>query len=1132
MNWTDNQKEAIESRNQKIVVSAAAGSGKTAVLSERVIDYLLKGGNIKKLLIVTFTTAAANEMKERIKVKINKLLDQSSSEHLKEQLLDIEEAKIMTMDAFYNFIVKNNFYLLNIKPDFKIINEHEYYLIKTNLATQIINSNLENKNNIEDLLDNFSTFKSAETVEQLIINLSDFVSKMPFPMQQLDNMISSYKTGDFNNNIWSSLFYDEMLLFFSELLKLYEECHEEILLDDVLSIKVAPLLTEEINTITKINELLSKQNYVDIRNLINHLEFSRFPNIKGYADEYIIIKIKKIRDYFKKNIKNISLTLTKYSQEDINDSLQKQAYLLSILIDLTKTFKLELEKIRKQKNFLGFEDVPHLVITLLVENYDFDKQTFNKTSYAKELQEQFDEILIDEFQDTNYLQHLIFKAISKDENNLFIVGDIKQSIYGFRSARAEIFSHEKENITSSKVINLSQNFRSQKEIIDFCNYLFSKTMSKQIGSINYDNNEKLNLGITQKRNQNIIELHLLTKDEESEDEFKNVEREAYYTANKIRQLFNEKFQVFDNKTNSYRLLKQSDIAILLRSVNPDANIFKNILEKNRFDVYTETTTTYFDNYEVKLIIAILKIINNPLDELSLVAILRSPIFNFTDEMLVSLREKSTSNLYYNLLTNKDSKTVYFLKEFKSWQQYHQKHSIYELLSYIYQTTNIFKHFNDLDNVTNRHKNIIKMLNHAYNFTKEQSHQLSKFINYIEELQASKLSLEGINPPNDNDSILITTIHKSKGLEFPIVIMPHLNKKFNFTDINDSFILDFDYLCSFKIRDFNNYTVKSNIILELLKKYKLNRLLSEELRILYVALTRAKEKLIMISFVNNLESKCLNMASLIGNESTINKSYLKTATSYIDFILPVIMQNQVGKKLRDDYNIDLKQNSDNLPLILCITSNSDYLINNHLSSNKSNRDIKKILINLQNKYQFNYTLTKNQYHVTELEHEENYHKPKFLNNNLGMTVGTDYHKIMEHIPFIKYTNREEVVKEIANLQNIADINHLDIDKIYSFFNCNLYKELINGKFYKEYAIYFSINKDNNDDILIDGIIDLLCILPNKAIIIDYKTDNINESDIINNYKKQLDLYEIGIKQIYNIFVEKYIYSFYLKKMIKI
>lgn len=1143
MKWTDDQQKAISKRGGKVIVSAAAGSGKTAVLSARIIDYILKGGSIDKLLIVTFTTLAAGEMKERIRKNINdQLLKDPNNAHLQTQVLLIDQALIMTMDAFYNKLIKENFLTLNINPNFEIINETQYKIIKKNVLNQVIENNISNPD-YRALFDNFSDFKNGTTIESLLTKFNEHINKFPFPEKWLNQLIDIYNVDIFENSIWSDLLYNELFEFLTDYEEIYIDLFEEIKLDDILLEKLEPFLFNELNKLKHIKENLNN-NYKLLKENFNNIQFDRYPSIKDYKDHPTSLKFKAVRDFLRADIKNYNEKIFNNDDKTFSKDIKVINKMIDALIKLSIEYRHLLKQEQLKNNFLSFEDVPHLVLKLLVKDYNYTTKEAVTNPIASEIANQFDEILIDEFQDTNLLQDLIFKSISKNNNNLFIVGDAKQSIYGFRSARPDLLIDEKNKASMDSfpaIVNLSKNFRSRQDVLSFTNYVFSKTMKQQFGNIIYNESEALHLGASypnnDKTNTEIYILSVLEDTNLEQEELNKNQSEALFITNKIKELLDSKFPIYDAKTNNNRPIQPNDIAILLRSPGDFANDVRDILSKQGIDVYTDRAPIYFDNYEIKLIISFLKIINNPYDNISLVSVLRSPLFGISEGVLLNIKLVDNQDyLFSNLLKYNNVELFNFLETYKQIKKQSTILTIDKLINYIYIKTEMFAIIGALDNGGNRIENLLEMINHAEDY---KEGNLANFINYIDDLIEQQYSLEGTNPAPEKHSVLITTIHKSKGLEFPVVFLPQLDKKFNFQDLYDDILIDDDYYLSFKLRDYENFTVRTNLPLELIKMEKKNKQLAEELRVLYVALTRAKEKLILSGSVKNIESTVLKTSSLIGNSTTIPTTYIKKANSFLDWLLPLIIKHRSGQELRDFSDVDTLLYNDNVNLLVKVINSLSLIVNNN-NTIPTTQKIDETFLDQVFSYQYPYSIVpqKQSTSVSEFNSYFNdYKKPKFIQSDAGLTVGTTYHNILEHIPFIiyNYETFEDAINTLlkSNIISELQLQEININKVYNFFENDLYKNsIVKSTVYKEYPITF-LQNINGHDVVVEGIIDLLCIHQNNYYLIDYKSDIVDtETELIKRYKQQLDLYENALKQKGVNHIYKYIYSFNLNKFIKI
>ncbi|MEG2351098.1 MAG: helicase-exonuclease AddAB subunit AddA [Bacilli bacterium] len=1141
-NWTNDQQQAITTRGGKVLVSAAAGSGKTAVLTERVVNYLINGGNINELLIVTFTNAASFEMKSRIKESIQKEINKNpANSHLKKQILLIEMAKITTMDSFYGDIVKENFEKLKIMPNFKILTNEEENILKNKVASLILENEFEHNDLRYVKLLNMFNANSEDLIKSVILKISNFLDTIPFYETFLNKCKENYAE--------DSLYYKDLL--FNSIKEkmisykvLYLDIKEELYKASSDFDKLDNNFKNEINLI---NQIIDTNNFDDLSLVFRTHSFIRLATIKGHKDDPTFNKYKVIREDLKKTVTKdlsefafITEDLYKSEQQAIKSNLDK----LSQIVIKFKNMLLN-EKIKN--NVYSFSDISHFVIKLLINNG-------NKTILAKNISKTYKEILIDEYQDTNHLQSLIFNTISDNGNNLFVVGDVKQSIYRFRSACPEIFNEDKSKARCDgfpRLITLSKNFRSRKQVLDFCNFIFENTMTTFLGEVDYNESEKLYLGADFKENDNAVpEIHIINNEEKTDDDdLSNVQKEAIYTAERIKKLLDEKYQVYDNKKQLYRIITPKDIVILFRTLK-NAETYRKALIKRGINVYCESSKLYFDNYEIQLVIALLKVIDNGYDDVALMATLTSNLFNISEDSVANLKALNNYGYLYDVLkTSDDEKIKTALKTIDDFKRYSLNNSLYSLINYVYNKLNVIPIIGfDSSSV----KNLTLMIKYALSFEEKSTKTLHEFVSYIEEILLQKGSFEGANPISQGDNVLITTIHKSKGLEYPIVFLCETGRKFNFKDLTANLMIDENLGITFNLSDNKNNVKYESVSMMLFKEVKKQMQLSEELRILYVALTRAKEKLIIIGVTNNLTSLVNNASAKIGDNKTISNLYLKNASSYLSWIIANLLRHPSATDLRDISNISNKVFNSNSNVVTYIKNASE--INEDEFTNDENKhtfvfneDVSEIL----NYTYKNEALTKvpNKLSVTDLKKRNSdhyYKKPSFLNNKKSSaSIGTLYHKIFEVLPLEKYNvslleeKLKDLVKEGVVSQN--EIFKVDINKLFCYLTSDIYDMMISAdEVLREEKIIFTIPSSYYDinlkegNILVDGTIDLLFLKDNVYYIVDYKTDDVKVAqELKDRYKIQLDLYELAVKSKFKAsFIKKYIYSIKLNRFIEV
>ncbi len=1141
--WTKDQKLAIETNGGKIIVSAAAGSGKTAVLSERVINYVLKGGSIKKLLIVTFTAAAAAEMKGRIKEKIaSASRDNPNDERLKKELLLSETAKITTMDAFYAELVKNNFEKLGINRNFSVLSSEEERIISDMVLKEVLEEAFLAVPGYDKALTFFGA-SNTDLIKELVLKVASFLETLPFKDEFIKFAIERY---DVSNQCYKDLILKQIRDKMKQYDKLYQLMIQEFSLSDVFD-KVIETVRKEKNFI---NAFLTIKNFDDLSSRLRSISFDTLRTPKGHKDDSSVAKYKIIRDDLKNEINKNMHELMFFNDEWYQ---KEQALCKENLACLFLVVNLYLERLMEEKrriNSFSFSDVAHFVIELLIKNN-------KKTALAKEISLTFDEILIDEYQDTNNLQNVIFSAISKDDGNLFIVGDVKQSIYRFRSACPEIFNNDKMLASKDgfpRLISLAKNFRSRKEVLDFCNFIFENTMTSTFGEVEYNDLERLYLGASFEVGKDLdTEVHLIDgmeKYEGDEEDITKVQKEATYVAQRIKLMLDKKTKVYDNKRNSWRDIKPSDIVILLRSLK-DSDAFIKALNKKGVSVYCESTKAYFDNYEIKLIINTLKVIDNPTDDVALLSVLTSPFFGVSQDDVAFLRKENKQlSLYDNILRSNDSSLKTYLDKINDLRCYGLNHPLSELLNRTYALFDALLVVSALPDGKKRQKNLVQMINHAVNFERDGAKSLHEFTNYLESLIINKDSLQGVNPLSEGDNVLITTIHKSKGLEYPFVFLCQTGKNFNFADVRSSFMINQDLGIAFPIRR-DDYKVRyDSIPMMLFRDYEKNKMLSEELRVLYVALTRAKEKIIITGYADNLSSLVLKAASKMGDDKVVSNLYLKSCKSYLDILIPCVLRHPKAKPLRDLSSVCVKTFATEAKLSLVIKDNRE--INSSYFDEEDKREMKNYdfsTLEKINNLNYNDSLTEVPVSLSVSDLKENkayFKKPNFMLDGVDHAkLGTLYHLILELLPVKKYTisslQTELDNMVIKNKITSEERKIIKLDKILAFLTSDIYDVVLEAsEVYKEREITFKLPANYYDKslksgkILVDGIMDLLFIKDGTYYIVDYKTDNVLElEELKSRYQTQLDLYALGLKEIMNAkSIKKFIYSIKLNKFIEL
>lgn len=938
--WTNEQLKVINTRNRNILVSAAAGSGKTAVLVERIIAMVTdkdKPIDVDKLLVVTFTNAAASEMRERLMKALSKALMQDrNNEHLQKQMTYIQNAKITTIDAFCLGVLKDNFGEADIDPGFRIGNNDELELLKKDTVSEVINSYFEaGDEQFLEFMEDYVDKSGRSAIEEIILDLYEKSMSNVNPAKWLGDMLLDYKdiTPD---KILDSVFFKKL---FSEAKKSIHKAYEAMRMALYYSDKAGIYEYEEI--FLKEQELLKQlgsiEDFNELKKQVDNIKYDRLPSIKKDRgiDDREKKKVVKFRESAKKYIKDIKEKFLNKSLDEYSQVLKLSYDNVAMLIKLTGEFMEEYLKVKKEKNIVDFAQVEQLTYNILVKDGEI-------TDTAKQISEDFYEILIDEYQDSNYLQEAILGAVSKKHkgiNNIFMVGDVKQSIYGFRNAKPELFVEKFESYTANDDENmkicLSKNFRSRKQVIETCNFIFEQVMTKEFSDISYDEEQKLYLGAAYEDNDQCeTEIIVIDRNAKAEgsyigensgkvngnsisgastseasanDEFTEeaegeedelldityIEAEAGVIADKIKELVANEQKVLDKNTNTYRNIRFSDIAIIVRNMRNLGDTIMQVVEQRNIPIESISTTGYFSAFEIRVLLAYLEVIDNVRQDIPLVCVLRN-VYRFNENELAQIKGESKGsyfdglNMYNGYLNERVQRVLEDLEALRKMVPYT---SIYELINTILIKTGFKDYLLAMGNGNKRIANVEILLKKAVQYENSSYSGLFNFIRYIERVQQVELDEgEAKGYEEENDSVKLMTIHKSKGLEFPVVIVAGMGRQFNEMDYKKIVVvgkeggLGIDYIDKDKRIRYQSPIKKALTIMG----KEADR--AEELRVLYVALTRAKEKLIMTGNCD-INGKLKNLLKYANYEEKAFKSYMiMECKSFIEIILLAYMRN--------------------------------------------------------------------------------------------------------------------------------------------------------------------------------------------------------------------------------------------------
>ncbi|MDB2137985.1 helicase-exonuclease AddAB subunit AddA [Clostridium butyricum] len=1213
--WTDEQLSAIKTRNCNLLVAAAAGSGKTAVLVERIIRIITNKDNpvdIDKLLVVTFTNAAAAEMRERIAAAISKALDKEpTSKNLQKQLTLLNRANITTMHSFCLDVIKNNFHKIDLDPSFRIGDQTEGILIKD----EVIETLFEEKYDQEDteftsLVEAFSTYKNDDNLKELIINMYNFIMSGPWPENWLKENAEAFNIETMeklNNSKWVLVLKNSIKVEIEGYIKMLEKAIEIINLTDGLE----PYLE------TFSNELYSIKNAYnsidcgldDIYSSLCSISFGRLKSIKKdkVSDENAQNTVKSIRDDIKKKISELINNTFSVTPEEMLINIKGAYPTIKKLTEIVLEFGEKFSQKKKEKNILDFNDLEHLCLKILSDKDENGNIIPSKT--AIEFKNLFDEVLVDEYQDSNNVQETIIELVSrrKDEfPNVFMVGDVKQSIYRFRQAKPELFMEKYINYTleesNNRKIQLYKNFRSRKEVIDGVNYIFKEIMSETVGELEYTDEEALNLGASYENSEdenvilggpievNIIEKSIeesdLNKEKLDEEDFENeeiegVNLEGKIVAKRIKELMtttgNNVFKVLDKETGEYRPIKYKDIVILLRATKNWSESLLDELGQEGIPAYADTGSGYFESIEIRTIMSLLRVIDNPMQDVPVIAVLKSPIMGFSAEDLSIIRLKNKEKYFYENIADIAEGNICdiseelitrckgFLEKLEIWRNKAIYMPIDEFIWYLYMDTAYYGYVGAMPNGVLRQANLKILFQRAKQFEQTSFKGLFNFINFINKLTKSSGDMGSAKILGENEDVVrIMSIHKSKGLEFPVVFLCGTGKQFNLMDLNKNILYHDELGFGPDFVDLEKRVSIGTIAKEAIKKKMKLETLSEEVRILYVACTRAKEKLIITGTVNNIQKsieKWVSSASLDYN--LILPSEILKGKSYLDWIGMSLCQHNDGKVLREKIAVSNEiSKDDNSKWDIKLWKRSDIVVNNEEGKLEEEKEVKLSILEeeydkdvygeVDKRLSYKYPLKestklKSNISVSDLkkrnaefidqnvesiniEEVESKNKrtiitPKFLQEEKGLTAaekGTAVHFVMKKIDLDKVSSIHEIKDQIQYLYENdfileEEMKAVNPSKILNFFKSDLGKMMTElhkegKKIYRELPFYTeisSVNIDNtlseeyeNEKVRLQGIIDCFFEYNGESILLDYKTDYVSKDNEAELQKKYI------------------------------
>ncbi len=1193
--YTKEQQRVIDERDANILVSAAAGSGKTAVLTERILSLLLdkdKGTDIDRMLIVTFTKAAAAEMRERIGNRIAAYLTEHPKDRkMERQMTLLHNAQITTIDSFCLFVIRNNFTDIGLDPSFRIADEGEKKLLMQEVLNEVLTEAFEERS--EDFLyfvESYSDNGWEDKMEEMILDLFTYSESHPDPHAWLTAQCEadwSDETASFDL-ISKSDWYRHMDQRVKESLILIKRLSEKGLEicdrpEGPVSYRDAIAAYSDFAT-----RLLSQKGHDERRKSIRNAAFPAFKAGKKSqpVNEAYKLSVKKIRD----RVSALKDDIKEYyaqSEEEIVANHHRALRLVRELVRLTLCFSERFSQSKRDKNLLDFSDMEHMALQILIKEEDGKTVP---TKAAMEYRKYFDYVFVDEYQDSNYVQEYILKCVA-GEDKYFMVGDVKQSIYRFRLARPDIFLRKYERFADTGrdiKIDLNKNFRSRVEVLDFANTVFEELMRKGTAGLTYDDKARLYYGGLYGENdpkgegegtaETIYESEILTLNYDKDEAPYGLDRkdmEIYLVAERIRWLISSGLPI-RTKTGT-RPIEYRDIVLLFRTAKSYEKKLKQIMTARGIPIYIGESTGYFQTSEIRMIINELEVINNPDQDIPLYGVLTEFPGWFTDEELAMIRSDRTRSLYEELLAyrekNRDDKS-FKIEQFLGWLASYRETVPYVGIREIIES--LFKEGNFIDRMTampggeQRRANLLLLLEKASDFEKTSYQGLFHFVRYVHQLKAQQIESGGAGILSENANVVrVMTIHKSKGLEFPVCFVCGLNTQFNLADTSGAMLLDMDWGIAVEAIDPKERISQKEIKKQILSDRIKEESIAEELRVLYVALTRAKEKLILTD-VRPLTRKEMEEEGLedlsAGSLEDVEIRAMKDAMTMIKAAL-----KERGRLIRHQRNYSVEY----IEKVLAQTSLEAETGREWLESGlyPVSEEIRQQLIkNREGEYGFDewkglFTKTtvselkraayEDEEAVEMYKDEEEEYVPSFMKEEAAQkeksasSRGTAYHKVFERLPFDKLPveNPEEFLRAFLKTEihygrlSSEEASMISLKVCLRFLASDVAKRISKaakeGKLHRETSFFMGVdakrlNPDfpDTEQIIVQGVIDAYWEEDGELVLLDYKTDRVeSEEELKEKYHTQLELYAEALTQItYSTVKEKIIYSLALNRPI--
>lgn len=1186
--WTDDQWKAIMAKGQDILVAAAAGSGKTAVLVERIINKIIADEdpiNVDELLVVTFTNASAAEMRHRIGEALEKAInDNPRSAHLRKQVSLLNRASISTLHSFCLEMIRKYYYMTDIDPGFRIADETEAQLLRDEVLEELFEEEYGKEGNegFFALVDTFTNDRSDTALQDIIRDLYDFARSNPSPDQYLDSIVEMYNV-DGVSSLEQLPFVRSLLEDIDLQLKGAKQLLEYGLELTKLPGGPAPRAENFIADLHVVNTLIEakKDSWTMLYEAMQSWSFGRAKTCKGDEyDEELVEKAKKLRDQAKKIITGLQEELFFRRQESFMRDMAEMKPHIEELVSLVKAFSIRFEQIKTEKGLVDFADLEHYCLEIL--SSPDEEGRLLPSDAALVCRNQFKEVLVDEYQDTNMVQEAILQLVtadSEENGNLFMVGDVKQSIYRFRLAEPNLFlgkytRFNRDGERAGLRIDLARNFRSRKEVLHGTNYIFKQIMGTSVGEIEYDQAAELIKGAPYSEDQeHPVELAIidLEGNEKSEPEPESMDEgfdsedlaqsqlEARYMASKIKEIIGNRQEVYNTKTHSGRPAKYRDIVILLRSMTWAPQIMEEFKQQG-IPVYANLSSGYFEATEVAIMMSLLKVIDNPYQDIPLASVLRSPILGLTEEELAQIRIHNKRGSFYEALTSfcrnhptLETGELYekvrpFFDTLEEWRVMARQGSLSELIWHLYRETRFYDFVGGMPGGKQRQANLRALYDRARQYEATSFRGLFRFLRFIERMRDRGDDLGAARALGEQEDVVrLMTIHSSKGLEFPFVFIAGLARSFNTMDLKKPYMLDKEFGFAAKYVNAEKRISYPSLPQITFKRKKKMEMLAEEMRVLYVALTRAKEKLYLVSSVKSADKKLNKWLQASEHKDWLLNEYDRaSATSYLDWIGPALVRHRECEALRGEVPVNPLVPGDILEHPSCwnitiIKSEEAAVLPEEV--NEGETDLLKLVYEgktvpaesaykdkveeqLSWKYSFKQAAqARSKQSVSEVKRQREIFseedsgtelirkiskpmlsRPRFMQEKSLSPAerGTAMHAVMQHIDFSRPATVERIsskMDEMVHNELLTEEQRSSIEPqlIVQFFETELGQRIVQAKSVRR-EIPFSLSfpaqeiysdwQGEDEPVLIQGIVDCVFEDEHGLVLLDYKTDGIS------------------------------------------